>query len=164
MRDDDNWRLGNKWRCRVGRRLACLTNSLAQQYSSCRRKRAFKIPILGAVAPLVAWVVHRRFDNWRRILWTWNVIGAVDLIAAVFLGATSASGPLRLFFGEPGTAFMTTLPWLLIPGFLIPLLFAVHIGILVRLASTLPAETKQERKQQQKGSHEHAVAIISHRA
>jgi hypothetical protein len=28
---------------------------------------------------------------------------------------------------------MATLPWLLIPGFLVPLLFAVHIGIFIRL-------------------------------
>jgi len=28
---------------------------------------------------------------------------------------------------------MTTLPWLLIPGFLVPLLVAVHIGIFARL-------------------------------
>jgi hypothetical protein len=31
------------------------------------------------------------------------------------------------------SAIMATLPWLLIPGFLVPLLFAVHIGILIRL-------------------------------
>jgi hypothetical protein len=29
---------------------------------------------------------------------------------------------------------MTTLPWLLIPGFLVPILFVVHIGIFARLA------------------------------
>ena len=31
-------------------------------------------------------------------------------------------------------AIMSTLPWFLIPGFLVPLLFTVHIGIFVRLA------------------------------
>ncbi len=48
----------------------------------------------------------------------------------IFVGA----GPQRLIFTEPSSAIMTTLPWLLIPGFLVPLLFAVHIGIFVRLA------------------------------
>jgi len=28
---------------------------------------------------------------------------------------------------------MTTLPWLLIPGFLVPLLMSVHIAIFIRL-------------------------------
>ena len=91
---------------------------------------------VGATAPLVAWIVYRRASNFRQVLWVWNVIGALDLIAAVFLGATSSPGPARLFFGEPSAAIMTTLPWLLIPGFLVPLLFAVHIGIFLRLAAT----------------------------
>jgi hypothetical protein len=34
---------------------------------------------VGAVALAVAWVVHRRVENWRPILWFWNVIGALDL-------------------------------------------------------------------------------------
>jgi hypothetical protein len=42
---------------------------------------------------------------------------------------------MRLIFAEPGSAIMTTLPWLLIPGFLVPLLFAVHIAIFIRLAT-----------------------------
>jgi hypothetical protein len=67
-------------------------------------------------------------------LWIWNVIGLVDLIAAIGLGVTSSPGPLRLIFAEPSSAIMATLPWLLIPGFLVPLLFALHIGIFVRLA------------------------------
>lgn len=93
---------------------------------------------VGAVAPLVAWLVYRQPDNSRPILWIWNIVGALDLIDAVFLGATSSPGPVRLFFGEPSAAIMTTLPWLLIPGFLVPLLFAVHIGIHVRLTANAP--------------------------
>ena len=93
---------------------------------------------VGAVAPLVAWLVYRQPGNSRPILWIWNIIGALDLIDAVFLGATSPPGPVRLFFGEPSAAIMTTLPWLLIPGFLVPLLFAVHIGIHVRLTANVP--------------------------
>jgi hypothetical protein len=96
---------------------------------------------VGATAPAVAWLVSRRPASSQSILWLWNMIGALDLIAAVFLGATSAPGAVRLFFGEPSAAIITTLPWLLIPGFLVPLLFAVHIGIFVRLARpTISAE------------------------
>src|SRR5437870_10976540 len=92
---------------------------------------------VGLTAPLVAWLVYRQGANARPIarpiVWIWNMIGIVDLIAAVALGATSSPGPLRLIFAEPSSAIMTTLPWLLIPGFLVPLLVAVHIGIFVRL-------------------------------
>jgi hypothetical protein len=88
---------------------------------------------IGATAPLVAWFAYRQGANARGIVWTWNLVGALDLIAAVGLGATSSPGPLRLIFVEPSSAIMTTLPWLLIPGFLVPLLFTVHIGIFIRL-------------------------------
>ena len=88
---------------------------------------------VGATAIPVAWLVYRRTVNARAILWIWNVIGIADLIAAVGLGATSSPGPARLIFAEPSSAIMTTLPWLLIPGFLVPLLTTVHIAVFIRL-------------------------------
>src|SRR2546426_6115919 len=88
---------------------------------------------VGATAVPVAWLAYQRSTNARAILWIWNFIGAADLVAAVGLGAISSPGPARLIFAEPGSAIMTTLPWLLIPGFLVPLLFAVHLAIFIRL-------------------------------
>jgi hypothetical protein len=89
---------------------------------------------VGATALPVAWLAYRRAANARPILWIWNLVGLVDLMAAVGLGVFSSPGPQRLILAEPSSAIMTTLPWLLIPGFLVPLLFAVHIGIFIRLA------------------------------
>ncbi len=88
---------------------------------------------VGATALPVAWLVYRRSMNARLVLWIWNFIGMADLIAAVGLGVISSPGPQRLIFAEPSSAIMTTLPWLLIPGFLVPLLFAVQIGLFIRL-------------------------------
>jgi hypothetical protein len=88
---------------------------------------------VGATALPVAWFAYRRPADARPIISIWNSVGMVDLIAAVGLGVFSSPGPQRLIFAEPSSAIMTTLPWLLIPGFLVPLLFAVHIGIFVRL-------------------------------
>ncbi len=88
---------------------------------------------VGATAIPVAWLVYRATTNVRSIVWTWNVIGFADLIAAVTLGAISSPGPLRLIFAEPSSGIMITLPWLLIPGFLVPLLITIHIAIFVRL-------------------------------
>ena len=93
---------------------------------------------IGGTAPLVAWFSYRQGGNARPILWIWNLVGTLDLIAAVSLGVLSSPGPQRLIFAEPSSAIMTTLPWLLIPGFLVPVLFAVHIGIFVRLAARQP--------------------------
>lgn len=89
---------------------------------------------VGATALPIAGLAYRRPANARLILWIWNVVGLVDLIAAVGFGVISSPGPQRLIFAEPSSAIMTTLPWLLIPGFLVPLLFTVHIGIFIRLA------------------------------
>jgi hypothetical protein len=91
---------------------------------------------VGMTAPIVAWRAYRDGANARPLIWLWNVIGTLDLIAAVGLGVISSPGPLRLIFSEPGSGIMTTLPWLLIPGFLVPLLFATHIGVFVRLTET----------------------------
>jgi hypothetical protein len=88
---------------------------------------------VGITAPVVAWLAYRQAANLRPIIWIWNLIGTIDLLAAVGLGVTSSPGPARLIFAEPSSAIMSTLPWLIIPGFLVPLLFAVHIGIFVRL-------------------------------
>ena len=89
---------------------------------------------VGATALPVAWFAYRQPTNVRSMIWIWNVIGIADLINAVGFGVISSPGPQRLIFAEPSSAIMTTLPWLLIPGFLVPLLFAVHIGIFIRLA------------------------------
>ena len=89
---------------------------------------------VGATAVPVAWFAYRRPSNAPLAIWIWNAIGAFDLIAAVGLGVISSPGPQRLIFAEPSSAIMTTVPWLLIPGFLVPLLFAIHVGIFARIA------------------------------
>ena len=88
---------------------------------------------VGLAAGPLAWWAHKKPLPARPAVWAWNVFGLVDLVAAVSLGATSAPGPLRLIFAEPGTAMMSTLPWLLIPGFLVPLLACTHLAIFYRL-------------------------------
>ena len=91
---------------------------------------------VGATALVIAWLAYRGTVNARAVVWIWNVIGIADLIAAVGLGVISSPGPLRLIFTESSSAIMTTLPWLLIPGFLVPLLITVHIAVFVRLINS----------------------------
>jgi hypothetical protein len=93
--------------------------------------------VAGVAAVPVAWLVHRQARGWRATLTAWNLFGLADLMAAVGLGVLSSPGPLRRIFAEPGTGLMSTLPWLLIPGFLVPLLGTTHLAIFYRL--TKPA-------------------------
>lgn len=91
---------------------------------------------IGATALPVAWLAARAAPGWRPIALAWNALGLLDLVAAIGLGITSAEGsPVRLFLGEPSTAIMSALPWVLIPAFLVPLLAALHLAIFQRLAA-----------------------------
>ncbi len=91
---------------------------------------------VGVTALPVAWAILRFGPRARALAFIWNTIGIADLVNAVALGALSAPGPLQVFAGPPSSALMTTLPWLLIPGFLVPSLMFLHIVVFYRLAKT----------------------------
>lgn len=97
--------------------------------------------IAGLVAVPVAWLVLRQARGWRTVLTAWNLFGLADLIAAVSLGVLSSPGPLRRIFAEPGAGLMSTLPWLLVPGFLVPLLALTHLAIFYRLTNSARRRT-----------------------
>jgi len=68
-------------------------------------------------------------DTARRAVLFWNSFGLADLVTAVTLGALSAPGPSRVFFDAPGSGLMTSVPWILIPCFLVPSLSFVHLVV-----------------------------------
>jgi hypothetical protein len=88
---------------------------------------------VGITALPLAWAAAKFGGRARGLLLTWNTIGTLDLVAALAFGATSAPGPIQIFVGPPTTSLMTTLPWLLIPGFLVPSFLFMHIAIFDRL-------------------------------
>jgi hypothetical protein len=88
----------------------------------------------GATALPVAWSIARFGSRVRALALLWNTIGIADLVAALAFGASSAPGPLQVFVGPPTSEMMTTLPWLIIPGFIVPCLFFIHLVIFYRLA------------------------------
>jgi hypothetical protein len=89
---------------------------------------------IGATALPLAWAVMRLGARVGPLVLMWNVLGMADLVAAVTLGALSAPGPLQVFVGPPDSSPMTTLPWLMIPGFLVPCLMFIHIVIFHAIA------------------------------
>ncbi len=88
---------------------------------------------VGLAAGPIAWLASHPGPRTRPAVLAWNVLGLLDLITAVSLGAASSPGPIRLFFGTPDSSLMTSLPWLIIPGFLVPALAATHLAIFYRL-------------------------------
>jgi hypothetical protein len=88
---------------------------------------------MGATALPLAWAVTRFGARIRPLVLLWSAIGIGDLVTAVTLGTLSTPGPLQVFVGPPDASAMTTLPWLIIPGFLVPILLFTHIVIVARL-------------------------------
>lgn len=89
--------------------------------------------ITGAVAIPLALTLARNAHTPRLALTAWNAFGALDLIVAVSLGILSAETPFRVFTEGPGTAVMTSLPWAMVPGLLVPMYLLIHFAIAVRL-------------------------------
>jgi hypothetical protein len=88
---------------------------------------------IGATALPLARAVMRFGARVRPLVLLWNALGVADLVVALTLGPLSAPGPLQVFVGPPDSSPMTTLPWLLIPGFLVPILFFIHVVIFHRV-------------------------------
>jgi hypothetical protein len=98
--------------------------------------------ITGLVAmPLALAIVRGRMPSKARLA-LWNAFGTLDLVAAITFGALSAPGaPFRIFMQEPGTLGMTTLPWVIVPTFLVPLYLLTHLVIATRLRTLDRAST-----------------------
>jgi hypothetical protein len=95
--------------------------------------------LVGVTALPVAYLVAHQPNKARPIALLWNIIGIGDLVMAVGLGVVSSPGPTQLIFGNTNSAIMATLPWLLIPGFLVPILITTHLAIFYRLRSSRSA-------------------------
>src|SRR5258708_6548562 len=67
------------------------------------------------------------------VLFIWNSLGLAELVIAVSLGALSAPGAIRVFFDDPSSALIASIPWILIPCFLVPSLSFVHLVVFYRM-------------------------------
>jgi hypothetical protein len=94
---------------------------------------------VGATAP---WIASRLGRHDRRGFLLWHVLGILDLVMAVTLGATA-----RLISpAGPAMSAMTVLPLSLIPTFFVPLLFILHlISIAQALHGPAPEYFSAER-------------------
>jgi hypothetical protein len=91
--------------------------------------------LTGLLAIPLAWAVASRKTQPRMALWLWSALGMGDLIDAITLGTLSAPSPFQVFHQVPSSAIMPTLPWILIPGFLVPCFFFLHIIVLIKMRS-----------------------------
>jgi hypothetical protein len=100
---------------------------------------------IGLTAPWVALALIRRpgFAADRRFV-IWNLLGVLDLVVAVSLGALSASLAAGTV-GEITTAPMAQLPLVLIPAYLVPLFLMLHAVALLQARWRALSERFAER-------------------
>jgi hypothetical protein len=98
---------------------------------------------VGLAAIPVATMAARGGRRAGSAVWLWNVLGLVDLMAAVSLGVMSSPGPLHLIHDNVDATVMTSLPYFLIPGFLVPALATSHLLIFLKLKRHAWGESQQ---------------------
>ena len=87
---------------------------------------------IGVTAPLLI-LAFRRQPAFAasRLFWVWNLLGILDLVVAVGLGALSAV--LGIGISAEITSFpMGRMPLVLIPTFLVPLFLMMHLASLLQ--------------------------------
>ncbi len=87
--------------------------------------------IVAATAPWVAAGVDVPQRRRRAIIF--NLFGMADLIVAVGLGIMTNPGPAQVFHTTPTSELVTYFPLALVPTFLVPLAFMLHVVSLWQL-------------------------------
>ena len=71
-----------------------------------------------------------------RVAFWWNVAGILILLNVVVHAQLSTPSPLRVFLTDPPVTFIAYWPYILLPGFLVPLAWLGHAASLIQLART----------------------------
>jgi hypothetical protein len=87
--------------------------------------------IVGATAPWIAARVGT--PQGRRGAIIFNLFGMADLVVAVGLGVMTSPGPAQVFHTTPTSELATRFPLALVPTFLVPLAFMLHVTSLWQL-------------------------------
>jgi hypothetical protein len=102
---------------------------------------------IGLEAVPLASAIYREIPGWRPLTLAWNTIGVLDLVVAVTLGIGSAAqSPLRFIFERPESSLLATLPWSMIPGFLVPIYLLMHFTVFVHLTKSAAAASPAPRR------------------
>jgi len=96
--------------------------------------------LIGLTAVPVAYLAARRAPAWRTLALVWNTLGLFDLVVAISLGVASSPGiPIGFATSSADSSVMTTLPWILIQCFNVPLLAHLHLLLFQRLRRREPS-------------------------
>jgi hypothetical protein len=100
--------------------------------------------LVGLTALPVAWLCFARRAGPRLGAVVWNVAGIAILANIVIHALLSAPTPFQVLRTEPPTTIIATLPYIWLPGFLVPLALSLHVASL-RTLGVRPASAKETR-------------------
>jgi hypothetical protein len=81
--------------------------------------------LAGLTAPLIAYLSYHQKIS-KTIIIVWNVVSLGLLINIVTIAILSMPAPFRVFLNEPSNIIVAQFPISLLPGFLVPLAYALH--------------------------------------
>jgi hypothetical protein len=91
---------------------------------------------IGGSAALIAWLSTKGRLGMTVAL-AWNVLGLLALANVVTRSVLTSPGPLNLIHAEVPNRMFSTFPFLLIPGFFVPLAVVLHLLAIRALSSRL---------------------------
>jgi hypothetical protein len=106
---------------------------------------------IGLSAPLIAWLSTR--GRWGlKLAGAWNILGLLALLNVVTRAVLTAPGPLNLIHAEVPDRMISTSPFLLIPGFFVPLAVVLHLVAIRAITTRLHEGNGIHPVMSQKGS------------
>ena len=96
---------------------------------------------IGLSAPLIAWLSTR--GGWGlKVAGAWNILGLLALLNVVTRAILTAPGPLHLIHSELPDRMIGTFPFLLIPGFFVPMAVVLHLLAIRAIGSRLRTKNR----------------------
>jgi hypothetical protein len=89
--------------------------------------------LVGLTAIPVGYLCFVRKSWSARVALWWNVAGILILLNVVVHAQLSTPSPLRVFVTDPPVTFIAYWPYILLPGFLVPLAWLLHAASLIQL-------------------------------
>lgn len=94
--------------------------------------------LIGVTALPMAYFFRKGHRLVANVSIVWNILGSIDLVAAIFLGITTSNPQLSAVVYHTSNTHptMTTMPWVLVPAIGVPILLTIHIITLWMLRGT----------------------------
>lgn len=81
--------------------------------------------MMGVSALGLGWYLRK--NESKPAIWIFTLLGLLSLIDIGFIAVTSMPVPFRIFMNEPSNVWVTTAPYILLPGVLVLAAFTTHL-------------------------------------